>query len=85
MMTTADIVCGGGDPNGSVANMLGGDDKTYSATDESTMTASAVISLDSLHAVNHLLLQKYIALGRRVREFFAAACPAMASFELYEG
>ena len=115
----------GGDPQFSAANLLDGNNKTYWATDDGVLKASVVIALDGEKAFNHILLQEYIPLGQRVREFSvdawvdgawkqiakgtsigykrilktdmvsttklrlnidaAAACPAIATLELYVG
>jgi alpha-L-fucosidase len=59
----------GGDPKFAAANLLDGDGKTYWATDDGVTKASVVIELDGAKSFNNVLLQEYIALGQRVREF----------------
>ncbi len=123
--TVDDAPVRGDDAQFAASNLLDGDLKTYWSTDDATTTASVSITLDREQTFNHIVLQEYIALGQRVREFSvdawvdgawkqiakgtsigykrilktepvtttkvrlnidaAAACPAMASFELYEG
>ena len=115
----------GKDPQFGADKLLDGDQKTYWATDDGVTTASVIIELDGPQTFNNVLLQEYIALGQRVREFSvdawldgawkqiakgtsigwkrilqtgevtttkvrlnidtAAACPAIAGFELYAG
>lgn len=51
---------------------LDGDNKTYWATDDSTLTASLEIELPANTSFNRLLIQEYIPLGQRVTGFKVA-------------
>ena len=115
----------GDDTKFAAANLFDGDTATYWAADDDVTTAAVVVNLGTAKTFNNVLLQEYIALGQRVREFSvdawvdgawvsiaegtsigykrilptamtttdkirlnieaSAACPALASLELYAG
>ncbi|MCG8308771.1 MAG: alpha-L-fucosidase [Cytophagales bacterium] len=51
------------------ANVIDGDKETYWATDDGQIQASVIFKFDEPTPVNRVLLQEYIKLGQRVREF----------------
>lgn len=59
----------GGSRKYAAANAVDGDPESYWATDDDTIRASLVIDLGSPTTFNRVLLQEYIPLGQRVREF----------------
>jgi alpha-L-fucosidase len=51
------------------ANITDGNKNTYWATDDNVNTGSFVIDLGKIVTVKYVLLQEYIKLGQRVKEF----------------
>jgi len=53
----------------SPANLTDGNNETYWATNDDVTTGSFEIALDTTHIINYILLQEYIKLGQRVKNF----------------
>ena len=51
------------------ANVIDGNKETYWATDDDVKTGSLVIDFGKVQKVNYVLLQEYIKLGQRVKNF----------------
>jgi len=63
----------GNNSNYAVANLNDGNPETYWATNDSVIEASITIEFDSPRAMNRILLQEYIPLGQRVKNFTVEA------------
>lgn len=55
------------------SNVIDGDNETYWATEDSVKTASLILDLRSPQLFNRLMIQEYIRLGQRVKEFYVEA------------
>jgi alpha-L-fucosidase len=53
----------------SAANITDGNNETYWTTDDNITTGSFEIELDTIQAIRYVLLQEYITLGQRVKNF----------------
>ena len=58
-----------GNADFSSRNLTDGNNKTYWATDDSVTEASIIMAFNEPKEINRVLLQEYIALGQRVKEF----------------
>lgn len=63
----------GGDPRFAAANATDGDPETYWATDDGTPQGSITLKFTEPTEVNRLVLQEYIPLGQRVKQFTVEA------------
>jgi alpha-L-fucosidase len=63
----------GNNSNYGVANLNDGNQETYWATNDSVIKASITMEFDSPTAMNRILLQEYIPLGQRVKNFTVEA------------
>jgi len=63
----------GNDSDYKAENVNDGDKETYWATDDAVKAASLTLEFDEAKDVNRLLLQEYITLGQRVKEFTVEA------------
>ena len=60
---------GGAERNYDIYNTLDCNTQTYWATDDDVTTATITIDLEREHPLHYVMLQEYIALGQRIRNF----------------